>query len=282
MDKINRFKILSIFIYLVFISLGSCKSDKSNSKINKTIENDVLYENFIEIETSGVNYKIPSPMEMFIFLEKSDAPFLTSTTHNIEKVNTYPSRKSQAINFGIYSADLAYCAVFGDFQQTLNYFNAAKTLANKLGLHEGFGETIALRIDENLNNIDSLMEISADSYFLANQFLENQGQTDLLGYILIGGWIEGLYLAIESVEGIDMKNPIIERIADQQVLLENLLGYLTNNQTSTNITEAISELEKLQQVFDELYFNDENTLITEKQFVDISNEVVALRNSFIN
>lgn len=282
MDKISKLKTQSIFICFVLISLGSCKSDRSNSKINKTIENDVLYENFIEIETSGVNYKIPSPMEMFIFLEKSDAPFLTNTTHNIEKVNTYPSRKSQAINFGIYSADLAYCAVFGDFQQTLNYFNAAKTLANKLGLHEGFGETIALRIDENLNNIDSLMEISADSYFLANQFLENQGQTDLLGYILIGGWIEGLYLAIESVEGVDMKNPIIERIADQQVLLENLLGFLTNNQTSTNITEAISELETLQQVFDELYFNDETTLITEKQFVDISNEVVALRNSFIN
>jgi hypothetical protein len=282
MDKISKLKTLSIFICFVLISLSSCKSDRSNSKINKTIENDVLYENFIEIETSGVNYKIPSPMEMFIFLEKSEAPFLTSTTHNIEKVNTYPSRKSQAINFGIYSADLAYCAVFGDFQQTLNYFNAAKTLANKLGLHEGFGETIALRIDENLNNIDSLLEISADSYFLANQFLENQGQTDLLGYILIGGWIEGLYLAIESVEGVDMKNPIIERIADQQVLLENLLGYLTNNQTSTNITEAISELETLQQVFDELYFNDETTLITEKQFVDISNEVVALRNSFTN
>jgi len=41
-------------------------------------------------------------------------------------------------------------------------------------------------------------------------------------------------------------------------------------------------LKKLQEAFDELYFNDENTVITEKQFVDISNEVKSLRNKFIN
>ena len=253
--------------------------DKTNE--NNISENNVLYENFIEVENQGVNYKIPSPMEMFIFLNKTGSPYLNHKTHNTERCSDYMSTKAKAVNFGIYTADLAYCAVFDDFQQTIVYFNTSRQLANNLGLYEGYGAEVADRIDKNITSIDSLLEISANSYYLTNQFLESQGYGDVLGLILVGGWIEGLYLAIESVGGIDMENPIIERIADQQVLLDNLLGYLKNNESSKNITEIITDLQPIQEAFDELYFNDENTIITPKQFVNITNEVVSLRNNYI-
>ncbi len=267
---------------LIFTVLASCHHVSNKSKKAPETEPKSLYENFIEVENSGVNYKIPSPMEMFIFIEKTDAPFVLNDLHNFENVDNYPSRKSQAINFGIYSADLAYCAVFGDYQATLNYFDAAQKLAEKLGLHEGYGEKIATRIDNNLNNIDSLMEIAADSYSQANQFLESQGQSDILGLILVGGWIEGLYVTIESVGKLDINNPLIERIADQQVLLENLMGYLNNQEPTKAVEEVKKDLEPIQDAFDELYFNDDNTIITQKEFVDISNEVMSLRNIYIN
>jgi hypothetical protein len=282
MNMTNNTKFLILIANLVLIMLCSCNSNGNKSKASDNTGKQVLYENFIEIETSGVNYKIPSPMEMFIFLKNTQAPFLSDKMHKTNKSNTYSTRKSQALNFGIYSADLAYSAVFGDFQSSLNYFNSAKILASSLGLHEGYGEKIASRIDKNLNSIDSLMEISADSYFLGNQFLENQGQNDILGLIIVGGWVEGFYLAIESVDEIDLNSPIIERIADQQVLLENLLGYLRNHDTSRNMKEVIEDLNQIQEVFDALYFNNETTLITEKQFVDISNEVKSLRNTYTN
>ena len=274
---------LSQMVFLVFtVSFFSCQSNKQNKAIADTIDSQVLYENFIEIENSGENYKIPSPMEMFIFLNKSGAPFLVEKTHKVEKCGDYMSIKSKAINFGIYTADLAYCSVFGDFQQTITYFNTARQLAGSLGLNEGYGEQMANRIDKNITSIDSLLEISADSYYMTNQFLQEQGSEGVLGLILVGGWVEGLYLAIESVDGVDIKNPIVERIADQQVLLESLLGYLHNNEKSDNITSVIKELEQLQEVFDELYFNDENTIITTNQFVNISNEVISLRNMYID
>lgn len=278
MVKLNQLVFLFISIYFIIV-LNSCQSGAN--KTANSIETQVLYENFITVENSGVNYKIPSPMEMFIFMNRTGSPFLNYKTHKVEKCNDYLSTKSKAINFGIYTADLAYCAVFGDFQQTIIYFNTSRLLANSLGLYEGYGAKIAERIDKNITSIDSLLEISADSYYLTNQFLEEQGSDDVLALILVGGWIEGLYLAIESVNGIDMDNPIVERIADQQLLLEGLLGYLRNNESSKNITEVIQELEQLQEVFDELYFNDENTIITVNQFVNISNEVISLRNSYI-
>lgn len=281
MTKLNKLVFLFIVVSLVMFIYPSCQSNKNRSDIVENIETEVLYENFVEIENSGINYKIPSPMEMFIFLNKTGSPYLNNKTHKVEKYSDYMSTKSKAINFGIYTADLAYCAVFDDFQQTIIYFNTSRQLANSLGLHEGYGAKVAERIDKNITSIDSLLEMSADSYSLTNQFLEKQGHDGVLGLVLVGGWIEGLYLAIESVDGIDMENPIVERIADQQVLLESLLGYLHNNIASKNITEIIQDLEQLQEVFDELYFNDENTIITSKQFVDISNEVITIRNNYI-
>lgn len=281
MINLNKPIYLFIVSCLVILIYPACQSGKNEKDKSDIIENNVLYENFIEVENSGINYKIPSPMEMFIFLNKTGSPFLNYKTHKVEKWNNYLSTKAKAINFGIYTADLAYCAVYGDFQQTIVYFNTSRQLANSLGLYEGFGAKVAERIDKNITSIDSLLEISADSYHLTNHFLESQGQGDVLGLILVGGWIEGLYLAIESVGGINMENPIVERIADQQVLLENLLGFLQNNDSSNNIKEVIEELKPLQEVFDELYFNDENTIITQKQFVNISNEVISLRNNYI-
>lgn len=278
--NISPFKLL--LLTLISVHIMSCISDSKKEKVNVNIENQALYENFIEVEDAGIHYKIPSPMEMFIFLERTKADFQQRKTHDVSKVSHYVSRKSQAINFGVYSADLAYCAVYGDFQQTINYFNTAKLLASSLGLHEGFGETMALRIDNNLSNIDSLMEITADSYQMANQFLEDQGQADILGLILVGGWVEGIYLALHSVNNLDLENPIIERIADQQILLENLMGYLEKNESAPYISEIIQDLKSVQEAFDELYFNDEKTLITESQFVNITNEINVLRNMYIN
>jgi len=280
-NKTVKLTILFILTNSILLLFQSCQSNKSKSEKYKDLDDQLLYENFIEVEQTGVNYKIPSPMEMFIFLKKADAPFLNNKTHKTQKCINYISKKEKAINFGIYSADLAYCSVFGDFQQTLIYFKTIKQLADNLGLHEGFGKQMATRIDKNLTNIDSLMEISADSYYKANRFMEEQGQTDIMGLMLVGGWIEGLYLAIESVNDIN-NSPITERIADQQVLLENLLGYLQKNQNSDDITKVIQDLEQLQEVFDELYFNDENTIITKNQFVNITNGVKSLRNIYIN
>ncbi len=279
MKQTVKLTILFTLTYSILLILQSCQTNKSKSD---TIENQVLYENFIEIERTGVNYRIPSPMEMFIFLKKADAPYLNYKTHKTNKCINYISKKEKAINFGIYSADLAYCSVFGDFQQTIIYFKTVKQLADNLGLHEGFGKKMATRIDKNLNSIDSLMEISADSYYKANMFMEEQGQTDIMCLMLVGGWIEGLYLAIESVNNANTNSPITERIADQQILLENLLEYLQNNQNSKDLSSIIQDLEQLQEVFDELYFNDENTIITKTQFANISNEVISLRNTYIN
>lgn len=271
-------KVVSLLVIAPLIFVFSCQTDKKRST---TFEEASTAETVIYPD-DGTSYKIPSPLDLFQFLEQNGASFVKEAMNNPEKKATYLSRKTKSLNLGIYSADLAYSTVFSDFQQTLLYFSAAKTLATDLGLHEGFGEQMAERIDQNLTNVDSLINISADSYEEATLFLEDQGQTDILGLIVVGGWIESLYLSIQSVGRFNAQNPLIERIADQQILLENLMDYLKKYTENNQILEVVNQLEELQEIFDQLYYNDETTFITQEQFVAISNKTTEIRESFIN
>ncbi|MFA6401426.1 MAG: hypothetical protein WCX31_07340 [Salinivirgaceae bacterium] len=270
---------LLVVVFLFFL-LFSCTQRSKKSALS---EGDAMdqSEYYSEQQTVDENFRIPSPMELFVFMEKSETPFIKEALSNPNRHSEFVSQKSKALNLGVYSADLAYCSVYGNIQETIVYFNTAKILATELGLHEGYGAEMAMRIDDNLNNIDSLNDITTESFNEANLFLDEQGLSDIQGLMIAGGWIEGLYLALKSVSADDLNNPVIERIADQQVLLDNLLKYLNRYSENSNVLEVISQLDELQEVYDQLYYNDENTRITKEQYVAIANKVAVLRDSMI-
>lgn len=275
----NHFYLFLLNTLFVSAIVISCTFD---TKKAAPLVDDESNGDYLIYQMDETSYKIPSPMELFLYLEQNGAGFVKESMHDASKQSTYLSRKDKSLNLGIYSADLAYSTVFGDFQQTLTFFDAAKSLSSDLGLHEGYGEQIAGRIDQNLTNVDSLIDITTDSYDEATLFLEDQGLADILGFIVAGGWIESLHLSIQSVGEYQQTSPLIERIADQQVLLDNLLQFLRKYSENNQILEVVTQLEELQEVYDQLYYNDENTVITKEQFVAISNKVIEIRESIIH
>lgn len=268
------------FVGIIFI-LCSCNSARKNDKVEQSIESETALIDEV-IYPKSINFKIPPPIELFLFLHDSDADYMHDVLHHPLRYKDYFITDKRAINFGIYTADLAYATVFGNTQDALLYFKAAKELATALGLHEGYGKEIALRIDDNLQDIDSLMSIAADSYDNSITYLEDQGLSDVVCLILAGGWIESLYLSTQSVSSLDMNSPVIERIADQQILLENLLLYLDANKGKANVSKLIDDLLEIQEAYDELYANAEGVIITKKQLVAVSNKVSDIRNDFIS
>lgn len=274
MNRIFQFKLL----FLIVIACSGC-GNKANKKIELSDELEV--KGIVVEDASGVNYRIPTPIDIFVLLQSQKAPFVGQALNNPENSVHYNTSLSKAVNFGIYATDLAYCSVFGDFQTSLIYYNAAKELAVPLGLYEGYGEQIANRINSNLNNVDSLIDISSESYYQITTFLEDQGMSDVLALIRFGCWIESLYLAIESVDQFDQSSPIIERIVDQQLLLDNLVGILKQNTYSENVNQVLEMLVDLQEIYDTLYSNSEEVRITKKQYVNIVNKVRELRINFV-
>ncbi len=272
--------ILLVAFILIGVVLGSCNS-KAPRQDDFVIEDTIDFVNESPIKREENNYRIPTPIDLFLLLENSGALFMEESLNSPVKKVQYSTTSSRAINFGIYTTDLAYCSVFGNFQGSLIYFNTAKDIAVDLGMHEGYGEEMAYRINNNLNSIDSLVDISTDSYYQTAIFLENQGLSDILALIMVGCWIESIYMTIESVDTFDINDPIIERVADQRLLLDNLIELLKLSDESIAVQNVLNKLEDMQEVFDELYYNADETLITKQQYVGIANKIRELREGFV-
>ncbi len=65
----------------------------------------------------------------------------------------------------------------------------------------------------------------------SSSFLKENGLEATASVILVGGWMEGLYIATNLVDDSDMKgNKLVERIVDQKLSLDimvNLLNAIT-------------------------------------------------------
>ena len=164
--------------------------------------------------------------------------------------------------------------------QTMNSFVAAKKLADDLGLAEGFDDKITSRIDENLDKPDSLNEISTDSYSMAINYLRSQNQEDILPLLIFGGWIESAYIAADSYNATKFseENILVNKIFEQGFLLENLVDYFNTLNNKTKDFETIDkQIADLQALYDETQ-NNEEAMITEKQFKAITAKIIEIRN----
>ena len=190
------------------------------------------------------------------------------------------SSESKTLAFGIYASDLAYSSCFGKNQLTFKYFTTCKMLADDIGLTTGFDQNIVKRIDKCINNKDSLMAITKNSYTDVLNVLQSQGQIKLLPLIITGAWIESVYIAINSVKKFSSEDAVVLRIADQQLLLENLIDYHKSIPEKDQNKEVFSKLTSLQDAFDQLYDN-KDVIITKEQFEEISVRIKKIRTDLI-
>lgn len=282
MNKFYFTTFLLFFIAGSFVLNYNCASEGQKTEeeiVDSTAENEFTDAAFGD--DKNMAYKLPSPIELYLFLKNHEARYDKEVLNSIENIEKYIDNTSKAINFGIYASDLAYSTVFEEPQKTFFYYKTVKQLADELGLVEGFDETITQRINDNINNTDSLYEITSDAYWEACNHLEAIGKSDVLTYIIIGGWLESVYIAINSVDKFSNKNKIVIRISEQQLLLENLLDHMRTIEKDDGLNNLTEKLEDLQLSFDKLYDNAPNVTITKEQFNEIALKVTGLRNDLI-
>lgn len=263
------------FILFILVIAFSCASDKKPKDTSGAGEKDQM----VKVK-SNITYKLPSPVELYIFLKEHDIKYDKAHLNKLENVSKYYTNYSKYINFGIYASDLAYTTVYEDQQQSFLYFSTVKTLADELGFAEGFDEIAAKRIEQNSFNSDSLYHIAIDAYWEACNYLEDIGQTSELALIVAGGWIESAFLAAKSVPEFKENDASIIRIAEQSILLENLIEYL-ENEKDQNIEKILVLLKELQFKFDVLYENEEDVIITKEQYESIVKDIERVRNELI-
>jgi hypothetical protein len=233
---------IALLVGLPLVTMTSCGGD--DPVVEEAIE-EVVEE---VIEENTTYYQIPSPDEMLGFIKASGLEFNGELLNDIANSDSYTDPKMQALNFGVYSADLAYTAAYEEFNETTKYFATIQKMSEPLGLNSAFDKSLIERAQANLGNADSLVAITNTSYFSIINYLENNEQGDRLGLIASAGWLETVYVTANTID-YSKDTDAVERLADQKLTLDNLLDYLAKYESNEDVAEVTVWFKELEAVF---------------------------------
>jgi hypothetical protein len=298
--KFRKLKSLLILPIAMFISL-SCNSDKKTANQEVNVEVDVDEKVLSDInQAKKIFYSLPSPLETAMLIKSAGASYNEKLLNPISKSSSYTTNKAMALNLGIYTTDLSFASLFDQTQTSINYMQAAKKMADGLGILDAIDNNTIKRLEENVNNRDVIMDIISETFMASSSFLKENDRQAIASIVLVGGWIEGLYIATQLVDVSKIKNnKMVERIVDQKLSLEIVMKLLEENKDNPDVASTIVEMNEMKKVFDKVKLETSNiqvvpnkstnvtTLkstskfnITTELFVEISDKIKSIRNNF--
>ncbi len=197
-------------------------------------------------------YSVPTPGELFSFIKEAGSDARGDLLNAADNAGNYDDIKSKSLNFGIYSTDLAYSSQFNMGTETLKYFSCVNKLGDELEISAAFDESMVDRIKKNINNADSLLAISDDTYYSAYDYLVDNDRGAVLAMVVAGGWIESMYITTNLVDAYTEDNPTIERIAEQRYSLDHLMLFLEEFGSDENVASTLGQLQGLHVMFENI------------------------------
>ncbi len=286
--KIDRLSTLGFLVFSIVLSLSACKKKGDNNNLNKiSIDSDSLKIAQKIEQAKEIFYSLPAPHEVSSFLMDNKGSYFNNDLLNpLSNADKYSSEASLAYNLGVYSADLSYASLFNQNQIVIDYMAKAKVLADQLGILNAFDQETIDKLQENINNRDSIMQIISETFMNSDAYLQENDRQDVGAMILIGGWIEGMYVAVELSEKNVKKNvPLTSSILEQKLSLELMNDFLKNFPPSNGLNIIKKEITDLYNFFEKIdtpVTNDGYLTTSPENFKQLCLKIENIRNKIIN
>ncbi|MBN2274561.1 MAG: hypothetical protein JXR41_03945 [Bacteroidales bacterium] len=256
-------RVFHAFLILLLIgAFSACKSDKSKEKGKEVSLDDFISgeDIFDDIDKAKkIFYSLPSPLETAMLIKSAGADYNEQLLNSLSNVDKYTTNKSMALNLGIYTTDLSFCSLFDQTQTSLNYMDATRKLAEAMDIKDAIDQETLTRLEENLNNRDVVMDIISETFLNSSSYLKENERQAVAAIVLVGGWVEGLYLATQlvgeqSLEG----NKLVDRIAEQKLSFSIVDRMLEDNKVNergeqnADIVELMNELQALRSAYSKI------------------------------
>ena len=246
-----------VLTYVVLVSIISCGSVEE-----KKVVLDTIYPTE-ESPTDGVleniYYSIPSPIETTILIREGGLKFSNDLLFPENELMPFSKKTSTALLLGVLSADLNYAMVYEKQKETSRLLEEVIKLAKQINLSAVINDKTKDRIDNNINNRDSMQIIISDQFWEIDNMLKENEDHDLAALLITGGWIEGVHIAC-GLSLIDTANKSIKDIiSDQKIVLENLIQLNKSFEFNDRINDyIIFPLTELKTIFDSIPYPIEN------------------------
>jgi len=277
MQKITLKLTSILFISRLFLySCGGAEEEVTNDET--TVE-----EPEVEITTDEApTYLLPSPLQIAELFKSAGLTYIGDLTTPSENVNNLTTKHDQKLNFGVYSADMAYCLMNNQTQESINYLKTLKELSEKIWMMDIINAMgLSERLEANVGNEDSLTYIMADMQMQMDGYLEENGMSYMGSVIFAGAWIESMYIGVE-VNKSEKNERLIGKLSEQAIILDGIIASIKQTDEDKEFAELVTDLEGLNKHFDA--FDDDSTeeyMFTDEQIASLGEDIVALRTKII-
>ncbi|GAB4236915.1 MAG: hypothetical protein Tsb0034_11750 [Ekhidna sp.] len=267
--------ILSFTLISSLIVLTSCSSGSSESQTETTAEKKEEIEDFVEKEFT---YPLPTAFEVSQMLNNANTAYSPDIVNKVEKADEYVATWKKAANLGVYGADLSYAATFERTQETIDFLEVSKKLIDDLNITSAFNTGMAKRIENNIDNIDSLIFIVTESFYDTYNYLNQNGEEKTSILVIAGSVVEGLYITCELIKMSENKGELMGVLANQKAQVAKLVELMEEHKDDENVSKILPNLRFINITYEQL---GDGTEMTEGQFSDIATNVTDMRNHIV-
>ena len=259
--------------------LSSCGSNEEQ----QNVEEEIIIEEVVKTSTNlEVEYLLPSPLQIADLFKRGGLTYigdLTNPVANVEKLNV---KSDQKINFGVYAADMAYCVMNDQAQESINYLNAMRDLSEKIWMMDIMNSSgLRGRLENSIGNEDSLIYIMADMQMNTDDYLEENGMSQMGTVIFAGAWIETMYLAVQ-VNASEKNGHLVGKLSEQAIVLGSLIKSLEQTENNNELADLITSLKKINKHFAAFDTDTTEPFVLTDEIVEIlSKDITNLRTKII-
>ncbi|GAF02332.1 hypothetical protein [Saccharicrinis fermentans] len=271
--------ILSIAVSILIVSCQSSDQKKSSNEQDELIESakqDIdpqIMDNFNKSKL--IFYSLPSPLETAMLIKRSGARYDEEILNPTSNISNYNTNLKMALNLGIYSADLSYTSLFDQTQSAIKYMGCAKKMAEGLSIIDAIDENTMKKLEDNMNNRDAVLEIISETFMNSNAYLKENDRPAISVMVLVGGWVEGLYLASELTNGsMENNKRLLDRIIYQKLSLITVLNLLESYPENEDIQYLHAKMNELKGIFEQVKIVNTSNVQSE---TDAANRVTTIK-----
>jgi hypothetical protein len=252
--------LLLVSLLLFTFAISSCKSRKSIevpfTPTFSTLANDSVA---VEVprEKREIFYGILTPVEVSNIFTRLGALYTPEVLNDVSNSGNYLSSSKAALNLGVYGVDLSYLKMFDLNAEMVQYMLSLRAMSSKLGIPAEYLTEPITRLESDMSDSDSVLVFVNESFKRIDDHLALSGQESTAGLMVLGGWIEALYISTQLLLDTDNPDPeVVERIAEQKYTLNTLLSFLKNYYDDPVVVYYTKKLKFLKKYFDkfDIYF----------------------------
>lgn len=273
---------------LTIISLCGCPgpNEKKPKEEGNVDTNKVTDKKDFKVNFDVIN-SMPDPIEMVDLIKSIGVEYDNSILNKPANTEKYNAEHKMALNIGVYSVDLGYANLHNKTQDAINFLDATKKMAEGLKVSQYFDFEAIKKVTQEKKDLNELLLVTLQGLEKMRQGLEDEKRSETVTLVVIGGWLESIYIAAQVAEKAD-KQELKEKIADQKAVITSLITMIEPNKSSSkHIEELYADLKKIEGAYQNISVTPvdgkpSEVKMTKEDFTKLNQALKDVRNKIVS